>query len=207
MWGNNNDLFLAARTQAGLSKISFHQSGIYRHAIVSKEPRAPLSSWKRPAETEKGITPIFDIVVPNFKLDKAFKDRLPPIGKEIIFLQSPCFNEKLNIRILLADTSITEKDLKRSAGTKTVNFHGVVPLLRETAWLVSYCEIFTVEELKFVLGLVGTTKINFAAGSKVDEDFTAQMHVFEMVTPPHIVDLPLGMGNVHIEEVPTKRAP
>lgn len=62
LWSNRNDLYLAARSYAHISKFSFHESGSYRFAInenVQKEndpgDRA-LHKWKRPSEFVPGWT-------------------------------------------------------------------------------------------------------------------------------------------------------
>src|SRR5437870_785321 len=78
LWSNKNDLYLAARSTAGLSKISFHASGICRVAVTSRTPRAALANWRQPAELVPGVTCLFSIFVPPVVARQRFTDKLPP---------------------------------------------------------------------------------------------------------------------------------
>lgn len=198
LWANKADLYLAARTTAGLSKISFHASGTYRFAVVSQLPRPALHNWRRPKETDRGVTPVFDIVVPPPMIDQRFCD-LPPNAKRIEFLRPPDTGTKIIIRILLVSPTITETDLRKLARDKPIFFHGSVPLPRENAWLVSYYDKFSTAEHAFFAKLVSTTKIHFDPGVSKDDIFFAQMHSLEASNnPPAIVDIQLGAANVDI---------
>src|SRR5215207_3739973 len=106
LWSNKNDLFLAARSLAGLSKISFHASGICHHAVVLQTPRPPIDRWTRPARTVQGVT----IIVPAFPVAGAFRDKMPPMEKKLELIDAPSEGTKRIIRIFLADRDFTEAD-------------------------------------------------------------------------------------------------
>ncbi|MBI3699419.1 MAG: hypothetical protein HY242_03100 [Afipia sp.] len=201
LWANRDDLYLAARSISGLTKVSFHKSGINRFAVVSSTPRPALKRWARPPETEQGITPIFDVVVPAFTASQnPFRDRIPPNEKPTLFLKAPSIGNKIIVRILLAKPDLKEERLRRGAGTKPVNFHGAVNLRNETAWLVSYYDEFNPVERRFVANLITTTKINLKPESRVSDITHAMLHDLEMTTPPMIVDLQLSPENVYVEQ-------
>lgn len=122
LWANKDELFLAARSTAGLSKISFHKSGICRLAVVSQSPRAPIASWTRPHESETGVTPMFDVIVPAFTVPNSFRDKLPPTKKELVFLNPPDARQKIIIRILPTRPVFTEDDVRKLAGSKPIYF-------------------------------------------------------------------------------------
>ncbi len=199
LWGNKNDLFLAARSSVGVSKISFHASGICRHAVVSQTPRAPLDRWTRVARTREGITPVIDLIVPAFQVEKGFRDKAPPINKQMELIDIPEDGTKRIIRIFLTDPNFAEADVLNIPRTAPISFHGRVDLLRETAWIVSYRDQLKPEEWRFLDGLVKTTKINLKPGSSPD-GMRASMHIFEQTTPRMIIDVQLGPGNIHVEE-------
>lgn len=195
---------MAARSTAGLSKVSFHRSGICRYAVVSREPRPALVKWQRPAESEPGVTPLFDVIVPAFYRKNSFRDKLPSKEKHIEFVAAPDTNFKVLIRIFLLETSLGEEHLRKLARGKRVAFHGNVPLQSKTAWLTSYYDDLKMSEQQFIAKYVDTTKINMTPGSKIEDDFWAHMHIIETPTSvkftPRIIDLQLGLANVDIPE-------
>ena len=200
LWSNKNNLFLAARTTAGLTKISFHESGICRHAVVSQAPRAPLSRWTRPERTAQGVTPVFDLIVPAFSVERGFRDVRPPTKKTLELIDIPVENTKRIIRIFLSDPDFSESDVLKISRSSPLSFHGYVRLLREKAWVVSYSDELKLAEWDFLDGLVSKTSINLEPGSSADAIQHACMHIFEKTAPPRIIDVQLGPGNVHVKQ-------
>ena len=200
LWPNKNELYLAARSIAGLSKISFHSSGICRYAVVSKEPRPPLDSWRRPGPSEPGVTPLFDLVFPPSPVANAFQDTLPEGNKPTLLLVPPPDDAKLIVRILLTDPSFTKERIQALARGKPVAIHGSVQMLSETAWLVSYLDALAPSEREFVSNLIKTTKIHMSPGSSADEFGFAGMHSIEKTNPRTLVDLQLGPDNLDIPQ-------
>jgi hypothetical protein len=199
LWANKSELYLAARTVAGLSKISFHKSGICRFAVVSTEPRPPIKTWQRPNESEPGITPMFRIAVPAFTVKESYRDILPPTNKSIVLLDAPADHTKTIISLLVTTSVFTHDDMLRTGRGKEISILGTVQLTHETAWLVAYTDTMTNYEIGWLENLVRTTKITLAPGGSKDSITFAQLHSFEAhLSPPAIIDIPVGRGNVEI---------
>ncbi len=202
LWANKADLYLAARTTAGLSKISFHKSGICRYAIVSTEPRPPIKAWRRPNESDPGVTVMFSIAVPAFSLKDAYQDSLPPPNKALLLLGPPAPGTKLILRVLLTKSTHTETDLLNLGRSKAVSILGNVQMTSEVAWLVSFVDPLRPDEHEWLADLVRKTKIHLKPGSSPDGINFAYMHSFEgHLTPPAIIDIPLGRGNLDIPSI------
>jgi hypothetical protein len=191
-------VFLAARSVAGISKISFHESGVYRFAVVSKTPRPAIVSWKRPKETADGVTPIFSIIVPAILVKDRFRDLIPDANKPTLFLTPPEINSKIIISIFLAKSDFTESDFRKIPSDRPLSFHGAVDLQREAAGLVSYYDKFVISEQKDMMKLIRDTKIHLNPEGTKDGIAFAHLHVFEKQEPPLIIDLQLGEGNLDI---------
>jgi hypothetical protein len=212
LWPNKNDLYLASRTLAGLSKISFHASGVCRYAIVSQTPRAPLDQWKRPPRTPEGITPAIDIMVPDFQVAGSFRDQKPPEDKKLELIQGPPEGARLIVRIFLADPDIAESDIRSLYRGSPISVHGNVHLTREAAWLIS-CpgEKLKRAEVEWLDNLVNTTRINFSPGEPPDpqrppDGVTAHLHIFEHHAgfPTRLIDVQLGSGNIFVDQAPVE---
>jgi hypothetical protein len=203
LWANKSELYLAARTAAGLAKISFHKSGICRYAIASTVPRAPIRSWRRSKELKPGIVPLFTVVVPAFTMEGRFQDKLPPANKPIVFLPPLPSGTKLQIELLLTKSAFTKDDFRKVPGHDQTTLVGAVRLTHETAWLVAHTKVLTAYEQKWIANLVRTTKLH-ARASGWEAIQWARIHSFEAgLKCPAIVDIPLGPDNV---DIPTKGA-
>jgi hypothetical protein len=197
LWANKGDLFLAGRNLAGQSKISFHASGICRYAIVSQTPRPPIDRWMRPNPIQ-GITPVIELVVPDFQVRNAFRDKLPPAEKKLGLIEAPGRMMKRIIRIFLTDPNFTELDVLNIPRSSPLSFHGQVPLDRKIAWLVSFGGPLSQAEREFLTKTVSTTRINLKPGSSPDGVF-AYMHIYESAAPRRIIDVQLGPGNIFVD--------
>jgi hypothetical protein len=203
LWANKNDLYLAARTFAGASKISFHESGKYRYASNSNEPRRPLSQWNRPKEIGPGITRIFSIVVPafdvvpNFDIKNRIRDQLPPKTKPVLFLDAPDAGTKIIIGFLLTHTSMTAKNLLAQIPEQVV-VDGTVPLLRESAWLIHHYQPLTAEDRNFATDHISGLNVNLKPGSKKDDVKYIFAHFLQEMEPWHLVEYALTTGNLKI---------
>lgn len=192
---------MAARSFAGTSKISFHASGVCRHAVVSQTPRPSIDRWIRPSKTIQGITPVIDVIVPYFPVETSFRDRVPPARKKLEMIDPPEEGAKRIIRIFLADPDFTERDVLNIPRRAPISFHGRVPLMKEVAWIVSYRDDLQPAEAQFIDRLVSTTCINLKADSSVEEFGFACMHIYEGTEPRRIIDVQLGQGNIYVEQV------
>lgn len=197
LWANKNDLFLATRSLAGLSKISFHASGVCRYAVVSQTPRPPIDRWTRPHPIQ-GITPVIEIIVPDFQVANAFRDKKPPAEKKLELIEGPARGAKQIIRIFLTDSDFTEADVLNIPRSSPLSFHRHVYLERKKAWLVSYGDQLREAEMEFLAKMIFSTKINLKPGSLPDA-VTAQMHIFETAAPRRIIDVQLGPGNIFVD--------
>lgn len=205
LWGNKNDLFLAARSTAGLSKISFHSSGICRHAVTSQTPRVPLDKWMRPPRSVQGITPVIDLIVPDFSVDNGFRDTPPPIEKKLELIDAPEEGTKRIVRVFLAAPDFTETDVLNIPRSTPISFHGCVPLLREVAWIVSYSDKLKPTERQYLANLVSKTAVNLKPGSSADDVKHMSMHIYEKTVPPRLIDVQLGPSNIRVEQFDNKQ--
>lgn len=199
LWANKSELYLAARSSAGLSKISFHSSGICRWALVSSTPRPPIHSWRRQTEMKPGITPLFTIIVPALKLDEHLPDKLPPAHKPTVFVEPPDPGFKILVQLLLTKSTFAEVDFLKLPRQSPITFVGHVQLTHEIAWLIAYADHLAEHEQDWAEHLVRTTKIQLKPGGSKDDITFGQIHSLEMsLKPPAIVDLPVGRGNIEI---------
>lgn len=200
LWANKDDLYLAARSTAGLSKISFHQSGICRFAVVSNEPRAPISKWQRPKELAPGVTPMFSIIVPGFVAEDRYRDQLPPANKKIQLLPPPEIASKLIVRVVVTNNTVTEQDLRKFGGGKLIFFHGSIQMRREKAWLISNYDDLKTSEVEFIKKHAWDVKITTnPPGASKDFISNIRIHMLEMIdNDPRIVDIQLGPDNLEI---------
>lgn len=92
------DVYVAARTTAGVMKASLHASGSWQHGFVSDErarPFVPPGSsrhadiWQRPDEKARGWTHAYSIILPDSELrawpasanERGDVVHLPPVGE------------------------------------------------------------------------------------------------------------------------------
>ena len=151
LWANKSELYLAARTVAGLSKISFLKSGICRFAVVSTEPRPPIKTWQRPNKSEPGITPMFRIAVPAFYSQRKLPGYSASNQQVEVLLDAPVDHTKTIISLLVTTSVFTHDDMLRTGRGKEISILGTVQLTHETAWLVAYTDTMT----NYEIGLVG----------------------------------------------------
>jgi hypothetical protein len=201
LWARGNDLYLAARSLAGTSKISFHQSGINRFAVNSKTARLPLISWSRPLETFPGWTVAFAILIPPHITLLPLQDVLRD-NKPVQFIVPPKPGTKAIFQILLSYKTAQEEDIMRLPADKKVTVHGRIEMKRELAWLVSFYDIFTPQEQITVIDHFTKIKIHLKPGSIGNGIQTAFAHLFENGSRPFLTDIQLGRENLHISPMP-----
>ena len=182
LWAQGNDLYLAARSFAGGSKISFHQSGINRFAVNSKTARLPLISWPRPPEICPGWTVAFGIVVPPHVTSHPLKEALRD-SKPARFIAPPTLGNKAVFQIVLSRKAAQKEDVLRLlADKRVIEVHARIEMRREAAWLVSFYEIYSLHEHATVVDYFSKIKIHLTPGSTGEGIHTACAHLFETGT-------------------------
>jgi hypothetical protein len=200
LWARGNDLYLAARSFAGTSKISFHQSGINRFAVNSKTARPPLISWSRPPEIFPGWTVAFAILIPPNITLLPLKDMLRD-NKPVQFMVPPRPGTKAIFQIVLSNKAAQEEDMMRLPADKKVTIHGRIEMRRELAWLVSFYDIFTPQEQITVTDHFKKIKIHLKPGSTGEGIHTAFAHLLETGSRSFLTDIQLGRENLDIPPV------
>lgn len=205
LWSNRNDLYLAARCFAGISKFSFHQSGIYRFAInstVEREDDASdraLYKWERPKEFAPGWTRCFGILVPPRVTQMPFANTFKE-NKEIVLVNGSDKDKKVIFNILLSYKEATPEHVILSSSYKT-EIIGRIEMNRESAWLVSFEDDFIAREEVIVKDHFRKLKINLQPGSVGDGMKNAFLHVLDKGATPFLIDIELGRENLNISPV------
>jgi hypothetical protein len=203
LWSNKNDLYLTARSQGGLTKFSFHESGIYRVAINSTVENKDNTidrarhKWTRPKEIAPGWTPCFDIQVPPRITKKPFKNVFNE-KKILKLVPSPDENKKIVFNIILSNLNKTSKDLIHNSSTQNVTILGQISMPREIAWLIAYEDNFTQTDAMIMKEHFEKVKIHLKAGSSYSDINEAFLHVIYKESTPFLVDLELGEENINI---------
>jgi hypothetical protein len=200
LWAKGNDLYLAARSLAGTSKISFHQSGLNRFAPNSNTPRPSLVSWSRPPEIFPGWTVIFAILVPPHTTLDPLRDVLRD-NKPVHFIDPPEPGTKAIFQIVLSHKAAQVADMKQLPADKNYTIQGRIQMKRELAWLVSFYDNFGPQEQGTVADHFNKIKIHLRPGSTGEGIHTAFAHLFETGGPggrPFLTDIQLGRENLEI---------
>lgn len=196
VWVSNSELYLAARTTAGLTKLSFHKSGICRLAVVSQTPRPALKSWRRP-DLNDSATPLFSVVVPFVFRSDRLRDKPTPPNTPIVWVDPPQPGTKIVFRLLQTKGTFTDSDLVSliKVQDRPMALHGSLKLPWATVWLVSFAEWLTLPECEIIAGRIGNTKATLAPGSSKSSIDIAFMHAYQ-ADNMSVVDLPLGLDNI-----------
>jgi hypothetical protein len=141
LWGQGDELYLAAKTLAGQIKISFHKSGIARIAQTSSTPRPALSSWRFERDSLEPLARIFAILVPPILTKFPLGDRLRD-NKQVICVPAPPAGSKTIFAISLASPHVTEEIILALPRDRKLRVHGFAKLKTRNAWLTSYVDDF-----------------------------------------------------------------
>ncbi len=204
LWSNKNDLYLAARSHAMISKFSFHESGRYRFAINNKIEREDdatdraLYKWKRPSEFIPGWTMCFGILVPPRVTEKPFNNTLKE-DKKVTFVSVPTKGKKVIFNIMLSHKAATPEYVLRNSKDAT-KILGQIELTREIAWLVSFEDEFAVAEEAVVKDYFDKLKIHLKPGSTGSGMNNTFLHAIERGVSPFLIDIELGKENLNIPE-------
>jgi len=200
MWGNRGDLYVAARSSAGVGKFSFHASGVWRLASVSNDPRSAMDRWTRPAATEDGIVRVLMIMVPDYDVPDPMQDRRPT-DKPLILISGPARGTKTMLFTLLAPRAFTKAHIEALPSPSPLTVHDHILLERETAWLISYSLPLLPAETAYIDRNVSTTRINIPHGIALDQVYSAAFLLQkDDGHTPLFYDVQLGRGNIFINE-------
>lgn len=202
LWATRNDLYLASRSHAHISKISFHETGNYRYAIneiVEREnsitDRA-VHKWHRPKEYIPGWTRCFGILVPPRITKIPFSNIFE--GNEMIEFVNPSKKvQKIIFNILLSHKTARPEHIVRGSA-HDITIHGYVEMPREFAWLVSFYEDFTPAENAVVTDHFNKLKIHLKPGSTGEGINNTFLHVFQEGSVPFLINIELGRENLDI---------
>lgn len=200
LWATGGDLYLAARSMANISKISFHQSGINRFATNEKIKRMDNASdrvihkWKRPPESVPGWTEGFGIVVPPRITRAPFKKHIEE--KHVNFFPPPAQDRKVIFKILLSPKMSGAEDVRQLLTPREIKIHGRVETNRELAWLISFYDVFSPAERALVTGHFDKLKIHLKPGRTGSGIGQAFLHILEPGQLTFLVDVELGRENL-----------
>ncbi len=199
LWGNGNDLYLAARAHAHISKISFHASGINRYAINEGmkykddlSDRA-LYKWNRLEEFTPGWTSGFAIVIPPRITKSPFLQVFKK--KKLTYFVKPHAGHKITFQIILSHKAARPEHLEKLLSMK-IKIHGYIKLDREFAWLISYYEKFTPKDKEIITDHFNKLKIHLKPGDTGEGLSNVFLHVVEMDKDPFLNDIELGKENL-----------
>lgn len=202
LWSSGNDLYLAARSHAHISKFSFHKSGNYRFAINEKIEREndatdrALYKWNRPNEFTPGWTRCFGILVPP-RVTFAPFDNLFQEDKTIEFVASPKANRKIIFNIILSHKAARPEHVVLGSAPD-IKILGCINMPQELAWLVSFSEVFTEAESLVVADYFDKLKIHLKPGSTGEGMKNMFLHALENGRTPFLIDIELGKENLEI---------
>jgi hypothetical protein len=202
LWATGNDLYLAARSHAHISKIRFHQSGINRFAtnqnVERKDDAADrvLHKWKRAKEVVPGWTEGFGILVPPRMTQQPFGQAFRG-EKSVHFVKPPEQNSKVIFKIVLSHKAARPEHVERLLSHK-ITIHERVEMKEEFAWLVSFYDTFAPQEHALVADYFNKVKIHLKPGNREESIYDAFLHVLEMGEPPFLIDIQLGRENLDI---------
>lgn len=202
LWANKNDLYLAARSHAMISKFSFHESGKYRFAVnstVEREDDASdraLYKWTRPNELAPGWTQCFGILVPPRVTKMPFGNTFDE-GKSIELVVPPAKGKKVIFNIILSHKAATPEHVI-NASTHQIKILGRIEMPKEIAWLVTFEDDFTAAEATVVQDHFDKLKIHLKPGSSGDGMKYTFLHSIEQGVTPFLIDIELGKENLDI---------
>lgn len=200
LWARKDELYLAGRSLAGLTKISFHKSGICRIAATSTGPRPAMARWNRAKETAPGITTLISVIVPSFNLGGRYRDALPPENKSLLLIPPPDEGTKLVVRVMLTDKSITEKDIYSLPRDRIAHVVGPIALVTASAWLYYYYDELRMAEFSEMSGHIEKLKFHVSTEKAKTDVISAHLHAFRTnVEPQFVIDLPLNPNNVMVD--------
>lgn len=139
LWGQKDELYLAARTFAGQIKVSFHKSGIARIAPPSTTPRPALLKWNYEREDCAPLSRIFSIVVQPRMVKFPIRDKLRDKA-EVVLVPAPNDRQKMIFAISLAGPHVTKEDILALPRDRDLHVLGCVRLKTRYAWLTSYVD-------------------------------------------------------------------
>ncbi|TAK58460.1 hypothetical protein EPO14_03905 [Patescibacteria group bacterium] len=204
LWANKNDLYLAARSHAMISKFSFHRSGKYRFAVnstVEREDDASdraLYKWTRPDEFAPGWTRCFGILVPPRVTEMPFGNTFDE-GKSIECVSPPADGKKTIFNIILSHKAATPEHVV-SGSAHQVKILGRIEMPQEIAWLVTFEDDFTVAEAAVVQDHFDKLKIHLKPGNTGDGMNHTFLHAIKQGVIPFLIDIELGKENLDIPE-------
>lgn len=202
IWSNKNDLYLAARSHAQISKFSFHESGSYRFAVNAKVEREndagdrALYKWRRPDEFAPGWTRCFSILVPPRVTQIPFGNIFNE-NKLIKIVDPPARDNKVIFNIILSHKAATAEHVIRGSVHMT-KILGRIEMLREMAWLVTFQNVFTPAEAVVIQDHFNKLKIHLKAGSTGEDMKSTFLHALEQGETPFLIDIELGRENLYI---------
>jgi hypothetical protein len=195
LWAKGDDLYLAARSFASQTKISFHRSGICRVALNSISPRPALARWRRGPEIFAGMQHAFCIAVPPSLTQRPLRDRLPD-NKPAIFVPPPKPGTKVIFRILISGKWYRRADFLRLPSHKRFEILGCITLNKELAWLICFDDGFSQQEHEFIQGEFDKIQIHVKQGKSVT-GLGACAHLFETrKSLAFLTDFQLGEENL-----------
>jgi hypothetical protein len=194
LWANGDDLYLAARSFAAASKVSFHKSGIYRYAANSDTPRPALLTRRRKTEIFPGWTVVFAILIPPRITAQPLKDVLRN-NKPVVFISEPISGRKAVIQILLSGKPIQGEGLARLLADPKITVLDRIEMPTQTAWLTSFYDAYTTKEQAAFMDHFNKLKIHLKPG-QTGAGLSASLHIFELADRPFLVDIQLGKENL-----------
>jgi hypothetical protein len=204
LWANGNDLYLAARSYAHISKISFHQSGLYRFAINDKVERENdasdrvLYKWKRPDEFIPGWTRCFGLLFPPRVTQHPFANVFAE-NKAIQFIEPPAAGRKVILNIILSHKAARSDHVTKGCATGA-KILGRIDMPRELAWLISFSDAFTSAESATVSDHFNKLKLHLKPGSSGAEVESSFLHALEEGVTPFLIDIELGRESLEISD-------
>lgn len=202
LWANKNDLYLAARSHAMISKFSFHESGKCRFAINSTVEREntegdrALYKWKRPDELAPGWTLCFGILVPPRITKMPFRNTFNE-GKPIELVTPPAKGKKVIFNIILSHKRATPEHVVNGSAHQ-IKILGRIEMPKEIAWLVTFEDDFTAAETVVTQGYFDKLKIHLKPGNSGDGMKHTFLHAIKQGVTPFLIDIELGKENLDI---------
>ena len=190
----------------GAMKISFHESGICRAALISTAPRPALAKWKRPAPAALGFTKLFSIVVPPCLVTGPYTQACDE-RKLVYFVPPPAdARYKVVFTLSVAAKFYTAQNILDMPRDKTLSIIGNIPIKNGTLWLCQYYDEFRQGERLLIQGYVKGFRIHCKPGTPPDSMRAANLHWFDTSnSQPHIVDIRLGTENETFDPPPGPR--
>lgn len=155
------DIYLAVRHMAGVSKYSFHISGICRSAFTSEHGTPPvlkdraMFKWRRattPPKGQLGYSRLLWLAVPTLFLTKV--DKMPPADRIDVIPAAPESGATFVELVITAESETTVRD-NFASGPRNLLHHVTLPK-DETALLFWYFDKWDNKEMT----VTGSGKVN-----------------------------------------------